>query len=62
MNPLYFLRHLWLTMILQYESVDSPSMDTRTGLLKTLVSGNYWLNLLTGGYLLTDGQILLLEC
>ena len=33
----------------------------RTGLLKTLVSVNHWLNLLTGAYLLTDGQILLLE-
>ena len=26
-----------------------------------LVSVNHWLNLLTGGYLLTDGHILLLE-
>ena len=31
---------------------------TRSGLFKTLVSVNHMLNFLTGGYLLTDGQIL----
>ena len=31
------------------------------GLLKTLVCVNHWLNIFTGGYLLTNGHILLVE-